>query len=127
MDHYQLRRVIDVFDAPLGEELGSVGKEVNRIVGQIGKPEGIRVTFRGERGGDEYRVSLVWTGADPSLVLVYLVLVAQFRSFIDPLIILLAVPPGLGGRAGYARRHGDDPQHHVADGRGDDGRDCRLQ
>ena len=62
-----------------------------------------------------------------SLVLVYLILVAQFRSFVDPLLILLAVPTGIDGRAGDAVSTGTTLNVHVADGRGDDGRDRGLE
>jgi multidrug efflux pump subunit AcrB len=97
VDHYQLRRVIDVFVAPLGEELGSVSKQVDQIIAQVDKPEGVRVTVRGSVEAMNTSFRSFGLGLILALLLVYLVLVAQFRSFIDPLIILLAVPPGIIG------------------------------
>ena len=52
-----------------------------------------------------------------SVALVYLILMAQFRSFIDPFIIMTAIPPGLAGVVMILWMTGSTPQHHVADGR----------
>ena len=97
VDHYQLQRVIDIYVAPTGEELGQVANAVNRIISQVTKPEGIRVFVRGSAAAMDSSLESFGFGLILSLLLVYLILVAQFRSFIDPLVILLAVPPGLSG------------------------------
>ena len=97
VDHYQLRRVIDIYVAPFQEELGRIAAEVGRIVNDVKKPEGVRVTLRGSVQGMNASFQSFGMGLILALVLVYLILVAQFRSFIDPFIILLAVPPGLTG------------------------------
>ena len=97
VDHYQLQRVIDIYVAPTGEELGKVANAVSRIIAQVNKPEGIRVYLRGSAAAMNSSLESFGFGLILSLLLVYLILVAQFRSFIDPLIILLAVPPGLAG------------------------------
>lgn len=97
VDHFQLRRVIDVFVAPHGEELGSVARAVEKIVNSTNKPEGVRVTIRGSVQSMNSSFTSFGLGLILSLVLVYLVLVAQFKSFIDPFLILLAVPPGIAG------------------------------
>ena len=97
VDHYQLRRVIDVFVSPAGEDLGRLSKAIEKIVLQTKKPEGIRVDFRGMVQGMRASLSSFGLGLLLSVVLVYLILVAQFRSFLDPFLILLAVPTGLTG------------------------------
>jgi hydrophobic/amphiphilic exporter-1 (mainly G- bacteria), HAE1 family len=97
VDHYQLQRVIDVYVAPTGEALGRVANAVYRITAQVRKPEGIRVNVRGSVAAMNSSFESFGFGLVLSLVLVYLILVAQFKSFIDPFIILLAVPPGLIG------------------------------
>ena len=97
VDHYQLQRVIDIYVAPTGEELGQVGNAVKRIITQVAKPEGIRVFVRGSAAAMDSSLGSFGFGLILSLLLVYLILVAQFRSFVDPLIILLAVPPGISG------------------------------
>jgi HAE1 family hydrophobic/amphiphilic exporter-1 len=97
VDHYQLQRVIDIYVAPTGEELGKVANAVSRIIAQVNKPEGIRVYLRGSAEAMNSSLESFGFGLILSLFLVYLILVAQFRSFIDPFIILLAVPPGFAG------------------------------
>lgn len=97
VDHYQLRRIIDVYIAPHGEELSRVANAVNRIVDGAHKPEGTVVHVRGIVGAMNTSMQSFGFGLILSLVLVYLILVAQFRSFVDPLLILLAVPPGIAG------------------------------
>jgi len=60
-------------------------------------PEGVRVNLRGSVQGMRASFQSFGIGLILSVVLVYLVLVAQFASWKDPFIILLAVPPGLAG------------------------------
>ncbi len=97
VDHYQLRRVLDVFVAPEGEDLGRTLKDVRQIIATTTLPEGVRVNVRGVVQGMEASFSSFGFGLLLSVALVYLILVAQFRSFLDPLLILLAVPTGLTG------------------------------
>ena len=97
VDHYQIRRVMDVYVRPLGEELGGIADRIDRIIAQTKIPEGLNVTLRGMVQGMRASFRSFALGLSLSVVLLYLILVAQFRSFIDPLLILLAVPPGLTG------------------------------
>jgi multidrug efflux pump subunit AcrB len=97
VDHYQLQRVIDLYVAPSGEDLGSVASKVDDIVARTKLPEGVRVNMRGSVEGMRRSFKSFGLGLLLSIVLVYLVLMAQFASFIDPLIILLAIPPGITG------------------------------
>jgi multidrug efflux pump subunit AcrB len=97
VDHYQLRRVIDVYVAPSGEDLGVLTKTIERTVASTEMPEGIRVNLRGMVQGMRVSFRSFGLGLILSVVLVYLILMAQFQSFIDPLLILLAVPTGLTG------------------------------
>jgi hydrophobic/amphiphilic exporter-1 (mainly G- bacteria), HAE1 family len=97
VDHYQLRRVIDVYVQPRTEDLGHVTSAVNRIVAGMKLPEGVRVDVRGMVQGMFASFKSFGYGLLLSVLLLYLILVAQFRSFLDPALILLAVPPGLAG------------------------------
>jgi HAE1 family hydrophobic/amphiphilic exporter-1 len=97
VDHYQLARVMDIYVAPKKEDLGHVANQVDEIVKQTQLPEGVRVKLRGSVQGMRASFSSFGVGLILAVVLVYLVLVAQFASWIDPFIILLAVPPGLAG------------------------------
>jgi multidrug efflux pump subunit AcrB len=97
VDHYQLRRVIDVYVAPSGEDLGSVAAGMDKIIAKTSIPKNVRVNMRGMVQGMRISFKSFFTGLLLAVLLVYLVLVAQFQSFVDPLIILLAVPTGLTG------------------------------
>lgn len=97
VDHYQLRRTFDLYISTSGEDLGAVTSQVEKIVGQTRLPEGVRVDLRGSVQGMRQSFRSFGLGLILSIVLVYLVLVAQFASWEDPFIILLAIPPGLAG------------------------------
>jgi multidrug efflux pump subunit AcrB len=97
VDHYQLFRVMDLYVAPKKEDLGTVTGQIEQIVKETKVPEGARVALRGSVEGMRSSFKSFGVGLILSVVLVYLVLVAQFASWTDPLVILLAVPPGLAG------------------------------
>ena len=97
VDHYQIRRVMDVYVAPSGEDLGQVVQGIRRILAETQIPSGVRITMRGMVQGMESSFRSFGLGLILSVVLVYLILVAQFQSWIDPFLILLAVPAGLAG------------------------------
>lgn len=97
VDHYQLQKVVDVFVATQGEDLGKVSAKVNELIAKLKLPDGVRVTVRGSVQGMNASFTSFGYGLILAVVLVYLILVAQFQSFVDPFIILLAVPTGLSG------------------------------
>ncbi len=97
VDHYQLRRVVDVYVSPKSEDLGRLAGSVEEIIRETKLPEGVRVTLRGMVQGMRVSFRSFALGLILSVILVYLILVAQFKSFIDPFLILLAVPTGLAG------------------------------
>src|SRR5690348_2128008 len=97
VDHYQLRRVVDVYVAPKTEDLGTLSNSINKIVAGSKLPAGVRVDLRGSVQGMRASFKSFGIGLLLSIALVYLILVAQFKSFLDPFIILFAIPPGLMG------------------------------
>jgi len=97
VDHYQLRREFDIYVMPKKEDLSRVNEQVETIVGQIQKPNGVTVKVRGSIRDMEQSFSSFGIGLILAVVLVYLILMAQFASLSDPFVILLAVPPGLSG------------------------------
>jgi multidrug efflux pump subunit AcrB len=97
IDHYQIQRSFDVYVNPATEDLGSVANAVRKIVATTQLPPGTRVNLRGMVQGMEASFRSFGMGLSLSLVLLYLILVAQFRSFLDPILILLAVPTGVIG------------------------------
>jgi multidrug efflux pump subunit AcrB len=97
VDHYQLRRIIDIYVRPLNEDLGKIANGIDAIIAQTPRPEGLDVELRGMVQGMRASFTSFAEGLGLAVVLLYLILVAQFRSFVDPFIIILAVPPGLTG------------------------------
>ncbi len=97
VDHYQLQRTIDVYVAPKAEDLAKPAKEIRKIVAETQLPPNIRVNIRGLVTTMQASFRSFGFGLMLSILLVYLVLVAQFSSFVDPLLIILAVPTGLVG------------------------------
>jgi len=97
VDHYQIRRTVDVYVSPKGEDLSRVYTELQKIVDQTGLPENTTINIRGSVQAMRSSFSSFGGGLVLSILLVYLIFVAQFRSFVDPFLILLAVPPGLAG------------------------------
>lgn len=97
VDHYQLQRTIDVYVAPKGEDLGRPAKQISRIISETPLPPNIRVNIRGLVVTMESSFTRFGLGLLLAVLLVYLILVAQFSSFVDPFLIVLAVPTGLIG------------------------------
>ena len=97
VNHYQLQRVMDVYVSPSHEDVGKVLAGVQKIIQNVKKPENVRVTIRGSAHAMEVSFRSFGLGLILATLLVYLILVAQFQSFLDPFLILLAVPTGLTG------------------------------
>jgi hydrophobic/amphiphilic exporter-1 (mainly G- bacteria), HAE1 family len=97
VDHYQLFRVIDVYVSPKGEDLGALGSKVDNLIKQTKLPANVRIELRGSVVSMRQSFKSFGVGLLLAIVLVYLILMAQFASFIDPFIILLAIPSGITG------------------------------
>jgi multidrug efflux pump subunit AcrB len=97
VDHYQLRRIFDVYVMPKAEDLSTIGKDVNNIVKGIHPPHGTVLRVRGSVNNMNESFKSFAVGLILSIVLIFLILMAQFASFVDPFIILLAIPPGISG------------------------------
>ncbi|HEV3218379.1 MAG TPA: efflux RND transporter permease subunit [Candidatus Acidoferrales bacterium] len=99
VDHYQFQRTVDVFVAPTGEDIGGPAKAISKILDttrtQI--PRNIKVDMRGLVVTMQTSFKYMGLGLLLSVLLVYLIMVAQFSSFKDPFLIILAVPTGLIG------------------------------
>ncbi len=98
--HYNIARVTDVYVNTQGRDLKSLADEIDKVVNGMDFEAGVSITMRGPvTKMKEGAGSLGW-GLLTAAVLVYLVMMAQFRSAIDPLIIMIAVPLGLTGVIG---------------------------
>jgi hydrophobic/amphiphilic exporter-1 (mainly G- bacteria), HAE1 family len=97
VDHYQLEREMDVYVAPSGEDLGRPRAQVDKIIDRLQLPKNIRVDVRGLVVTMDSSFKSFGLGLLLAILLVYLILVAQFSSFVNPFLIVLAVPTGLIG------------------------------
>ena len=97
VDHYQIQRVIDLYVTPAGEDLGRVTNDIRRTVGETNIPPNVRVNLRGMVEGMQASFKSFGLGFLLSFALLFLILTAQFKSFIDPLLIMLAIPMGFVG------------------------------
>ena len=97
VDHYQLRRSFDVYVMPRAEDLSHVSSDVNKVLAGLPPPHNLTVHVGGSVDDMHESFNSFGVGFILAVVLVYLILMAQFASFSDPFIILLAVPPGVAG------------------------------
>ena len=97
IDHRQIQRVTDVYVTPEGEDLGHVATSIRNILAQVKRPENIRVDLHGMVEGMDASFKSFGFGFMLSFLLLYLILVAQFKSFMDPVLIMLAIPMGIVG------------------------------
>jgi multidrug efflux pump subunit AcrB len=97
VDHYQIRRKLDIYARPSSENLGIAADYVDDVVAHQIIPSNVNVAVRGSAQAMNVSFRSFAIGLALSVTLLYLILVAQFRSFIDPFIILLALPPGISG------------------------------
>jgi len=97
VDHYQIQRAMDVYVTPTGEDLGRVTSSIRDILAKTNIPGNVRVNLRGMVQGMEASFKSFALGFLISFLLLFLILTAQFKSFIDPFLIMLAIPMGFVG------------------------------
>jgi len=97
VDHYQIQRAMDVYVTPAGEDLGRVTDSIRDILAKTNLPGNVRVNLRGMVQGMEASFKSFGLGFLISFILLFLILTAQFKSFIDPFLIMLAIPMGFIG------------------------------
>jgi multidrug efflux pump subunit AcrB len=97
VDHYQLRRIFDIYVMPKSEDLSRTAARVQHVIDHTKAPAGVLITMRGTILYMRSSFKSFGIGLALAVVLVFLVLMAQFASFSDPFIILLAIPPGISG------------------------------
>jgi CzcA family heavy metal efflux pump len=99
VSHYNIRRVVDIYGAVQGRDLGAVAKDVEAIVHQHEKqlPRGMFVSVRGQVQTMRSSYVALMGGLVFAIVLVYMLIVVNFQSWLDPFIIITALPAALGG------------------------------
>jgi CzcA family heavy metal efflux pump len=99
VSHYNIRRVIDVYGAVQDRDLGSVSREVQRIVDANRKllPRGTFITVRGQVETMRSSYLGLIAGLGFAILLVYMLIVVNFQSWLDPFIIITALPAAMAG------------------------------
>jgi len=99
ISHYNIQPVIDVYGAVQGRDLGGVAKDTRRIVADFEKklPKGTTIVMRGQVETMTSSFAGLGIGLIMSIVLVYLLIVVNFQSWLDPFIIITALPGALAG------------------------------
>ena len=99
VSHYDIQPLIDIYGSVQGRDLGGVAREVNRIVEDAKKeaPRGTQVSIRGQIQTMRSSYTGLISGLAFSIVLVYLLIVVNFQSWLDPFIIISALPAALAG------------------------------
>jgi multidrug efflux pump subunit AcrB len=99
INHYNIRRVVDIFGSVQDRDLASVGRDVTRIVDNNRKllPRGSFFRVRGQLETLRTSYAGLLAGLAAAIVLVYLLIVVNFQSWLDPFIIITALPAALAG------------------------------
>ena len=99
LTHYNIRRVVDVYAAVQDRDLGGAARDIGRIVDRNRKllPRGSFVSIRGQIQTMRTAYIGLLLGLTFSIVLVYLLIVVNFQSWLDPFIIITALPAALAG------------------------------
>jgi multidrug efflux pump subunit AcrB len=99
INHYNIRRIVEIYGAVQDRDLGSVGRDIDRIVeaNRVSLPRGSFLTVRGQIQTMKSSYIGLLGGLVFSVVLVYLLIVVNFQSWLDPFIIITALPAALAG------------------------------
>jgi multidrug efflux pump subunit AcrB len=101
IDHYQIQRTVDVYVTPKGEDLQRATSSIRDLLAQEIKegkiPSNVRVNLRGMVEAMDASFKSFALGFLISFLLLFLILTAQFKSFVDPFLIMLAIPMGFVG------------------------------
>jgi len=99
VSHYNIQPVIDIFGSVDGRDLGGVSRDIAKIIDQAKKdlPQGSQIIERGQVQTMRSSFIGLLAGLAFSILLVYLLIVVNFQSWLDPFIILMALPAALAG------------------------------
>jgi multidrug efflux pump subunit AcrB len=103
VSHYNVAPVIDIFGAVAGRDLGGVADDINKIIVATRQqlPRGSQVIVRGQVQTMRASYIGLLSGLAFSIVLVYLLIVVNFQSWLDPFIMISALPAALAGIAWF--------------------------
>jgi multidrug efflux pump subunit AcrB len=99
VSHYNIQPVFDIFASTQGRDLGGVASDIDSVLHRLAKdqPKGVTVTVRGQVATMNVAFVGLGLGIMAAIVLIYLLIVVNFQSWVDPLVIVSALPAALAG------------------------------
>jgi multidrug efflux pump subunit AcrB len=99
LTHYNIRRTLDIYGSVQGRDLGAVGRDIQRVMNanQKSLARGSEMILRGQVQTMQDSFNGLLAGLAGAIVLVYLLIVVNFQSWLDPFIIITALPAALAG------------------------------
>jgi multidrug efflux pump subunit AcrB len=103
VSHYDIQPVVDIYGSVQGRDLGAVGRDIRAILAdsEMKAPRGTQVILRGQLQTMQSSYTGLIGGLVFSILLVYLLIVVNFQSWLDPFIIISALPAALAGIAWF--------------------------
>jgi multidrug efflux pump subunit AcrB len=99
VSHYNVTPVIDIFATPQGRDLGALASDIQKVIHATAPdlPKGASVALRGQVSTMTSAYQQLFVGLAAAIVLIYLLIVVNFQSWIDPFVIVMALPTALAG------------------------------
>jgi multidrug efflux pump subunit AcrB len=99
VSHYNVAPVIDIFATPQGRDLGALASDIQKAIHDTAKdlPNGASVALRGQVSTMTSAYQQLFVGLAAAVVLIYLLIVINFQSWVDPFVIVMALPTALAG------------------------------
>jgi multidrug efflux pump subunit AcrB len=97
--HYNVRPIIDIYATPQGRDLGGVASDIRTVIQETAHnvPNGASVVLRGQVTTMTSAYQQLFVGLAFAIVLIYLLIVVNFQSWLDPFVIVMALPSALAG------------------------------
>jgi multidrug efflux pump subunit AcrB len=99
VSHYNVQPVIDIFATPQGRDLGALASDIQKVIHETvpNLPKGASVALRGQVSTMTSAYQQLLVGLAAAIVLIYLLIVVNFQSWVDPFVIVMALPTALAG------------------------------
>jgi multidrug efflux pump subunit AcrB len=99
VSHYNVKPVIDIYATPQGRDLGALASDIRTVIHDTTKdlPRGASVALRGQVSTMTSAYQQLFVGLAAAIVLIYLLIVVNFQSWVDPFVIVMALPTALAG------------------------------
>jgi len=99
VSHYNVQPVIDIYATPQGRDLGALASDIQKVIHATARdlPKGASVALRGQVSTMTSAYRQLFVGLAAAIVLIYLLIVINFQSWVDPFVIVMALPTALAG------------------------------